>query len=779
MRFALVVLLSAFAVVSCNRDPNVAKKRYVENGNKYFDKGRYKEARIMYRNALQKDMRYGEAHYRLALTALKLGEIPVAVGELRRAAELLPEGAERTDANVRLADTYLALTRDKRYLEEVDTIVKGILKKNPRSFDGNRLLGDLTFVHAQEAYRTGKRDESKEMLKSAIQEYRLADSIKPGESGLRLALARCLASDNQYAESEQIYREVIQRDKTLAPAYTELYQLYMMLNRPADAENTLKTAFNNNPKNFSYLTLLAAHYYGAKRHDDMVRVLTELKSHAKEYDQAYLTAGDFYLRVGDGEEAIRQYKEGMAADPKRKAGYQKRIIEVLMRQGKAAEAAEINNAILKENPKDTDSLGLQGSLLLDKGDVQKAIVELQGVVTAAPENFVARYNLGRAHIARNEYEQARQQFAEAIRLKPDYIPARVALAQLQVTRGEFDNAFKTAADILAVDSNSTTAKLIQSAALLGMKKYAASREILQSILAANPNSADTLFQLGVVNLSEGRYREAEDAFRKTHVLSPANSRGLMGIVETYLAQNQTDKAMALLQAEVQKSPNRMDYHLALGNTAVRVGRYDLAIAEFQKVLAGSDKNTKSRGDMLLRLGETYRRKGDLTNSINSLQQARQLLPENPVVAGTLAVTLDGAGRKQEAKAAYEQTLKLDPNNGIALNNLAFLIAENGGDLDQALTYCQRAKQILPQLAEVSDTLGWIYLKKNLNDSAVEIFRDLVNKQPAQPTYRYHFGMALSRKGDKVKALAELQTALKSNPRKEEADKIKELIAKLG
>jgi hypothetical protein len=58
---SLVVILAALTLVSCSRDPNVAKKRYLENGNKYFAKGKFKEASIMYRNALQKDQRYGLA----------------------------------------------------------------------------------------------------------------------------------------------------------------------------------------------------------------------------------------------------------------------------------------------------------------------------------------------------------------------------------------------------------------------------------------------------------------------------------------------------------------------------------------------------------------------------------------------------------------------------------------------------------------------------------------------------------------------------------------------
>src|SRR6266571_4287987 len=93
---------------SCSRDPNVIKARYLQNGNKYFDKGKYKEASIMYRTALQKDQKFGEAYYRLALTDLKMEQPFSAVSSLRRAVELLrPDQPERTDARVKLADIYL------------------------------------------------------------------------------------------------------------------------------------------------------------------------------------------------------------------------------------------------------------------------------------------------------------------------------------------------------------------------------------------------------------------------------------------------------------------------------------------------------------------------------------------------------------------------------------------------------------------------------------------------------------------------------------------------
>jgi tetratricopeptide (TPR) repeat protein len=469
----------------------------------------------------------------------------------------------------------------------------------------------------------------------------------------------------------------------------------------------------------------------------------------------------------------------MQADPKQKANYQKHMIEVLMHQGQRARAAEINNDILKANPKDNDARGLQATLLLDKGDIQKALAELQSVVTSAPDNFVAHHNLGRAHLARGEFEQARQQFMESIRLRPDYLPARLELARLQATRGDYEAALKSTNEVLQWDRGNQAARLIQSAALMGLKKYGESRELLRAMLKADPNFTDALFQMGVVNMAESKYADAVEAFRKDYSLEPTNPRGLMGVVEVYLAENKEDLAVQTLQAEIQKNPSRTDYRTALGNTAVRTGKYDLALAEFQRVVDGLDKNSKAAGDLYLRIGETCRRKGDLNGAITALQKARQLLPDNTLAIATLALTLDSAGRKQEARLAYEQCLRIEPRHGVALNNLAYLLAENNGDLDQALTYAQRSKQLLPNLYEVADTLGWIYLKKQLTDNAIQSFQEIVAKQPSHSTYRYHLGMAYAQKGDRPKAIHELNTALKSNPPKDEADRIKQLLTKLG
>src|SRR5262245_33435181 len=122
-QFITVAILAMLAVLgACRRDPNVAKKKYLDSGNRYFAKGKFREARIMYLDALQKDARYGPAHYQLGLTALKIGPLPDAVKAFRRSIELLPDSdPNHWDSRVRLSEIYLLVAREqKQFLDEVD-----------------------------------------------------------------------------------------------------------------------------------------------------------------------------------------------------------------------------------------------------------------------------------------------------------------------------------------------------------------------------------------------------------------------------------------------------------------------------------------------------------------------------------------------------------------------------------------------------------------------------------------------------------------------------------
>jgi Flp pilus assembly protein TadD len=158
-----------------------------------------------------------------------------------------------------------------------------------------------------------------------------------------------------------------------------------------------------------------------------------------------------------------------------------------------------------------------------------------------------------------------------------------------------------------------------------------------------------------------------------------------------------------------------------------------------------------------------------------LRKAKDLEPGNVVVLSTLALCLDQSGRHEEAAQGYRDALAADPNNGANNNNLAYLIAERGGDLDVALVHAQRAKQAMPGSAEVNDTLGWIYLKRKQSDQAIAAFREAFEQKPGENVYRTHLAMALDQKGDASKEAEELKLLLRAAPSPENEARIRVLL----
>ena len=136
------------------------------------------------------------------------------------------------------------------------------------------------------------------------------------------------------------------------------------------------------------------------------------------------------------------------------------------------------------------------------------------------------------------------------------------------------------------------------------------------------------------------------------------------------------------------------------------------------------------------------------------------------------------GKKKEAGDAYNKVLGIDPDNALALNNLAFLNAETGSNLDQAMTMAERAKKRAPNSPSISDTLGFVYYQKNLNSEALQIFKQAVQDDPQNSTFHFHLAMALLKQGDRQGARDEAQKAMK-NAAPDQQNKIKSFVNQIG
>jgi len=115
---------------------------------------------------------------------------------------------------------------------------------------------------------------------------------------------------------------------------------------------------------------------------------------------------------------------------------------------------------------------------------------------------------------------------------------------------------------------------------------------------------------------------------------------------------------------------------------------------------------------------------------------------------------------------------------MALNNYAWILAEKGDELGKAMEYAQTAKSKMPKSLPVTDTLGWVYLKKNIYTLAISNFSMCVKKEPGNPIYNFHLGLAYYKSGDKANAKRYLGASLKLKKDYDGSKKAREVLSKL-
>ncbi len=760
----LLILLAAFA--GCTRDPEKVKRKYVETGDKYYAQGKFKQAAIMYGNALKQDPKFGEAYLKLGDTELRRGEIRRAINAYRRAIELLPDNE---DPAGRLADIYLAgyaifTQSSKELLAEVEDLTQSLLKKNPNSFHGLRLQG---FVHI-----------AKQEPKEAIESFRKADSVKPKQPEVKYALAQVLSQEGQWEEAEKLAKEVMANSPNHIPTYDFMLMEYLKRDQRDKAEQVLLKKVENNPKTARFRTQLASLYYAEQKTAESEKVIGELMAKEKEIEGARMEAGEYYYRIRNYSRAQEIFEEGAKQDEGQRTNYRLKSALIDVAQSKLKPALDKVERALRDDPKNDDALSMRASLQLQTGDralTQAAITDLQSLLSRAPGNAVIRYNLARAYQGREEWDAARVQYQEAIKLRPDFLGAHVGLGQVLLFKREYGKALEEGENILRLDPENLQGRVIKTNALINSGNLRQARADLELYKKANPESPDLQFQSALVSFYERDFKTAEATFRALRQKYPNDLRLAYAIAEVFLQTGRPDEALRFLLDEQKRFPDNLEVYKAVGNISMRTGALDLAEDQYRFLIGKEPRNT----ELYMRLGETLRRKGNTQASIDVLRKGQQLQPNDPSTNLQLALTLDAAGLKRESLPIYESIVKNQPDNPIALNNLAFMMAEDGRDLDQALTYAQRARQQLPDNPDIADTLGWIYIRKNLSDNAVSIFKDLTKKYRANPVYHYHLAMALYQKGDREGAKRSLQSALALKPPKEHEDKIRELLGKVS
>jgi len=749
--FVSVALLSI--LTGCSRDPKVRREKFLTGGERSFEKGDYQTASIQFRRAIQIDPRFAEAHYRLALTDLRLRQWQDAYRSLQKSLETDPN---YVPARLELASLEFAARQTARARQDIELA----LAKEPSNLQAHLLLGQIAL--------------SEKDYDRALREFETAQQIAPKNPTPWVQGADTYVLMRKYPEAQQAFQRAIDVDASYISAYLDFAQAYRLQGDSRSELGVLQEAIQRNPKQAAPYLAVGAAYVRLGQSGQLPTLFSSLRSAAGDDPTVLLAIGEFYFATGDAPRAKANLNDALAKDKKNKI-IRKRLIELELNQHEWDQAESLNGELLKADPKDPEARLFQARLQFVREAKAQAITTLEQLVHDSPEMALPRFYLGLAYANQGEAARAKTALNDTLRQDPNFIWAYVGLAELHAQQGNPKLALEFANQALAHNPSFVPAILLQSNAYMQLGDFGTAVAKLQALAALQPKNTAVLERLAVAAINQKQYAAAEQRLEQALQLQPEYVPAMMDLVQLYGMEKRTiDQIIGRVQQQIERSPEQSSFYEIMGDAYVAKGDSGKARQAFENALKLNSDATGAR----VQVARLDASEGKLPEAIQNVQKLLENHPD--FLAGYLLLGSFYERTDDIAKAeqAYQDALQRNGDFAPALNNLAWLYCENGGNLDMALTFAQRAKAKLPTEPSVSDTLAWIQYRKGLYTSASVLLRDATRQSPQNATYQYHLGMALWKSGKPVEAKATLQRALELKLVASSAQEAKNVLAQL-
>lgn len=727
---AVLAVLTGVLVAGCS-DPEVRKKEYYDRGVALAAEQNYAEAILEFRNALKQDPRYGEARLALADAFAARGDGRQSAREYIRAAELLPESAE---AQRKAA---FVLLRGGEF-ERARKLAEASLAQE-KTIDALIIL-----ANAQAGLK--QPDDAMASLEDAIQ-------LAPDDPRGYTSLGTLEAVQGDKVEAEASYRRAVGVDpKALAPRLALAY-FYWSDNRVADAEPELNAAREIAPDDPLTNRMLALFYLTQRRPAEAEAPLKKLA--AANDTNGTLTLGDLYV-AQDKPDQARPLYESLKAKTDARSTAVARLAALDYAAGRTDAAHATLNEALSTLPNDVPLLTLKSRWLAREGKLDEAVANARKAVAVDANAANAQYALGVALAARGETEEATKAFTETLRINPQASLAQIGMSRMLLAKGDPAGALGHAQAARKAQPTSPEARLEVARALMAGREFNRAATELQPLVKQYPESAEvhalygTL--LGARNDVAGASRELDRAL----AIDPTHGIALSNRLILDLRAKQPDAARARIATALAKAPANAGLLVIAGRFEAMAGHPDQAEAHLRKSIEIDPANLEG----YTALGQLYLSQRKLDAARTEFERLAERRP-NAIAARTLVgMILQLQNREDDAVKSYEQAVAAGGNAGVAANNLAYIYASRGQQLDRALELAQQATRSLPDRPDVTDTLGWVYLKRDLPALAIPPFEEAVEKAPGNPLFHYHLGLAYAAADRPADARRALEAALK-------------------
>jgi tetratricopeptide (TPR) repeat protein len=727
----LIGICLAFSCCS----PEAKEARYLESGKRMMQKKDYARAIIQFSNAVKVKPNDAEPRYQLALAYLATHDLNSCASNLQMALKLNPTHQQ---ARLQMAEL-MAVFGNRESVQKAQATIHDLIKTEPASADELSALAITEF-------KLGNPQDAENHLEEALKK-------SPKDLAAAISLAKVKRSLHDLAGAEDTLKKAAAQPPPSANAYVALGQFYMSVGRATDAETQFRRAMQTDPKNGLGLLSLAALQVRTNKLDQAEQTYAQLSALPDKQYRGYHAT--FLSARGKHDQAIAEFEKLFREQPDDR-GARTDLVREYMRAQRTDEALKLLTAVLDKHPKDFDALLQRSGIYLASGRADDAQKDLTQALRFRADSPEAHYLMAKVNQMHGSGLNERQELGEALRLRPDFLAARVLLCQSLIASGSAQAALDVM-DAPKVQRNNLAYLVSRNWALLALNRTTEARTEVDRGLAA-VKAPELLLQDAYLKIGQKDYASARASLAEALTKSPEDLRILRLIVASYAAQKQTAEAVRTIQEYASQHPKSAPLQQFLAQVLIANGRLAEARTALLAAKAANSKFTPAD----LSLAQMDVSAGRPNDAIKTLSAVLVQDPNNIAARLLLADLEDARGDRVPAMDAYKKILDLQPSNILALNNLAFDLAEYGNKPDEALGYAQKAAELAPDAAAVADTLGWVLYHKGLYSVALQHLEKAAEKEPTA-RHKCHLAMAYLKMGDQVRGQKNLETALKLDP----------------
>jgi putative PEP-CTERM system TPR-repeat lipoprotein len=748
----LIGILALVATVACRGGADAPT--HMAKGEALLRQGKTAEAVIEYRSAVRADNKNAEAQRGLARAYEAQGNTEAAAKALVRAADLLPN-----DLTAQLQASR-ALLRFNAFEDARDRAARA-LKIDPKSVDAHILRASAT---------VGLKDT--DVALSELEDTADLDKGR-GDTLVNLGAVQTLAGRNEEAEAS--FKQAVVVAPQSIPAHLSLANFYWRTGRLDKAEQALNEALKVDPKNVQLHVSLYNLFLSSKRQAQAEAPLKAAVAASNNNGRLVLALADYYVASKRFEDA-RGLLQALEKDKITATAAGSRLAGVEYELGNRDAAHKHLDALIEKDPRNPQLLVLKGNWLLRERKGDAALEAATAALKLDANEWSAHSLAGETQLMlRKNPAEAERAYREVLRLKPNDVNARMALASIESARGKSSESLTLAREAVQSAPTSGAARMTLARTLLKAGDVRQAMSELKLVLDSAPNAPEPLTLLGEIQQREGNDAAARESFSKALQSDPRNTQALVALVNLEIRTGRGKDAVRRIEQQMAAGQPDARLLLIAGRTSAATG--DLARAEslYRKAI----ETDPSQMAAYSALGELFIKQNKLDEAIAAYDSRLAKRADDVPALTMTGIMLLVKGKTSDARQRFERVLAVDPRAVVASNNLAYLDAEAGANLDIALNRAQTAKASSPDDPDIDDTLGWIFVKKGLPALAVSPLQEAIRKDGANALYHYHLGVARANAGDKDGARTSLAKALQLAPSFQNAADAKRMLATLG